>query len=85
MERAVFLATCGDPSHKYDAQVVRGIKGIHGIKAASAVPDMKIGGKKYCIIARAEAKSKVDLRTVYREIDKQQHLETVKQLTAKQS
>lgn len=83
MTRAVFLATCGDPSHKYDAKIVRGIKGLNGVKAASAVPDMKISGKKYCIVARAEVKTKGDLRAIYQRIRKQDHLETVKQLTAK--
>ena len=84
MERAIYLATCVDKSHRYDSQIVSEIKQITGIREVSAVPDMKIKGSTYCIIARAKVTKTPQLRSIYSKIAKQNHLKSVKQLTAKQ-
>ena len=82
MERAIFIAKCSDKSHKYDVKIAADIKKISGIREASAIPDMKIRGTKYCIIARAKVPTSKQLKTIYRRIESQQHLASVKQLTA---
>ena len=83
MERAIYLGTCMDKSHKYDSQIVSEIKQISGVKEASAIPDMKIKGNTYCIIIRAKTLRTPQLRTIHSRIAKQKHLKSVKLLTAR--